>query len=103
MIGVVTRYGHSVHGDDFKRLTLNLQVQIAIRGCVHDAPELALTRSELDLRLHRAVHREHLVRRVRLPTTYVRIEFNALLEIARLRVIRDGTATDYQDALAQAG
>jgi len=31
------------HGNDFKRLPLKLQVKIAIRGGVHNAPELALT------------------------------------------------------------
>src|ERR1700694_2654939 len=103
MIWVVMGDGLAIHGDDFKALTLKLQVHVAIRGSVYEAPELALTRSDFNLRPHGPVHRHDLVWRLWFCATNVRTEFNALLQSGRLRVVRNGTATHSQDALRQAG
>src|SRR5713101_2602936 len=52
MFRVVQGDGHSVHGNDFKCLLLKLQVYVAIGRSVHDAPKLAFTRSDFNLRPH---------------------------------------------------
>src|SRR5438132_6166711 len=94
MIGVVQRERHSVHGHDFERLTLKLQIQITIRGSIHETPELALARSDFNLRPHGTIHRKDLFWLLWLPTTHVRTEFNALLQLGRLRIVRNGASAD---------
>src|ERR1700730_5490746 len=103
MIGVVLGDGHPVHGDNFNRLPLQLQVHVAIRGSIHETPELALTWSVFNWRPHGPVHRKALFGCLWLPATNRRREGNALLQIGRLRVTRNGTATHNQDALRQTG
>src|SRR6267378_2788896 len=103
MMGVVLRDGHPVHGNDFKRLTLKLQVQIAVRGSVHETPELALARSDFNLRPYGPVHRHDFLWRLWLSTTSIRAKINALLQCSRVTVVRNRTATHNQDAFRQAG
>src|SRR6267378_1525463 len=103
MIGIVTCDGRAIHGDDFKHLTLKLQVHVAIRGGVHNAPELAFTRSDFNLWPHGSVHREDLFWSLWLRNTSIRTEFNAAFQIGRLRIVLNGTATNYQDAFWQTG
>src|SRR5260370_37831692 len=103
MIGVMLRDGHPVHCNDFKRLPLKLKVEIAIRGSIHETPKLALTESDFNLRPHRSVQREDFFWRLWLRTTNIRTEFNAMLQISRLRVVHNGTAAHNQHALRQAG
>src|SRR6267154_24800 len=93
MSRVVQSDGHPVHGNDFKRLTLKLKVEIAIRGSIHQTPKLALTRGDFYLRPHRSVQCEDLFWRLSLRTTNIRTEFNAMLQIGRLRIVHNGTAT----------
>src|SRR5260370_30921816 len=69
MFRVVQGDGHSVHGNDFKCLLLKLQVYVAIGRSVHDAPKLAFTRSDFNLRPHGSVYREDFFRRLRFRTT----------------------------------
>src|SRR6266852_561509 len=103
MIRVVQGDGHPVHGNDFERLILKLKVKIAIRGSIHKTPKLTLTRSDFNLRPHRSVQREDLFWRLWLRATNIRTEFNAMLQVGRLRIVHDGMATHDQDSLRQAG
>src|SRR5260370_39688385 len=103
VIRVVQGDGHPVHGNNFKRLPLNLQVEITVRGSIHETPKLALTRSDFNLRPYGSVQRKDLCWHLWLRTTNIRTEFNAMLQIGRLRIVHNGTATHNQDALRQAG
>src|ERR1700731_1478664 len=94
--------GASVHGHDFKRLTLKLKVEIAIRGSIHNAPKLALTRSDFNLRPHETVQREDLIWFLGLRTTGIRAKVNAMFQISRVRIVDDGTTMRNHDALRQA-
>src|SRR5260370_626200 len=82
---------------------LDLQVEITVRGSIHETPKLALTRSDFNLRPYGSVQRKDLFWRLWLRTTNIRTEFNAMLQIGRLRIVHNGTATHNQDALRQAG
>src|SRR5258708_32684516 len=103
MIRVVTGDGLAIHGDDLKDLSLKFQVHVAIRGSIHKTPELALTRSDFNLRPHGPVHRHDLLWSLWLPTTNIRPEFNALLQIGRPSVVCNRAATHNEDALRQTG
>src|SRR5439155_15024860 len=94
MIGVVPSDRHPVHGHDFERLTLKLQIQITICGSIYEAPELALARSDFNLRPHGTIHCKDLFWLLWLPTTTIRTEFNAPLQLGRLRVVRNGASAD---------
>src|ERR1700732_3488516 len=102
MIRIVLRNGLAIHGDDLKRLSLKLQVHVAVRGSIRDPPELAFPRGNFDLRTHGAVHCHHFVRRLWLAATDLRTEVNAPLQAGRLRVGPNSTAAHKQDALWQA-
>src|SRR5258708_34679701 len=102
VVRVVQGDRHPVHGNDFKRLPLKLQVEVTIRRGIHNTPKLALTRSDFNLRPHRSVYREDLFRYLWLRTANIRTEFNALLQNGRLRVIHNGTAAYNQDAVEHA-
>jgi len=97
MIGVMLRDGLAIHGNDFKRLTLKLKVEIAIRGSIHKTPKLALTRSDFNLRPHGSVHRKDFFWRLGLSAASIRPELNALYQIGRPRAPSNGTATHNQD------
>src|SRR5947208_336444 len=101
MIGVVPRDRHPVHGHDFERLTLKLQIQITICGSIHQTPELALARGDFDLWPHGTIHCKDLFWLLWLPTTNIRTEFHALLQLGRLRVVRKGASADNQNAFWQ--
>ena len=60
-------------------LTLQLQVDVAIRGSVHEPPELALAGSDLNPGPHGTVYRKDFFGSLRLSATIVGIERNALL------------------------
>src|SRR6266480_668797 len=94
MIVVVPRDRHPVHGHDFERLTLKLQIHITICGSIHETPELALARSDFNLRPHGTIHCKDLFWLLWLSTTNIRTEFNALLQLGRLRVVRNGAPAD---------
>src|ERR1700730_12043980 len=99
MIGVMQSEGHPVHGNDLKRPAFNLKVKIAISGRIHKTPKLALARSDFNLRAHGTVQREDFIWRLWLCTTNIRTKINAMLQISRLRIIRNGTAAHNQHAL----
>src|ERR1700730_8923546 len=103
MAGVMLRDGDPVHGNDFKCSTLKLKVEIAIRRSVDKAPKLALTRSDFNFRPYGTVQGEDFFWRLWLRTTDIRTEFNAALQISRLRIVHNGTATHNQHALRQVG
>src|SRR5271156_7011517 len=84
MIAVVTNDRHSVHSHDFKRCTIQLQIQIAIGGSVDETPELALARSDFNLRPQRAVDRIDFFCRLWCLGANIRTDFHALLQISGL-------------------
>ena len=99
VIRIVQGDGHSIHGNDFKRLPFKLQVKVTIRGSIHETPELVLARSDLNLRSHKPVQREDLFWRFWLRTTNIRTEFNAMPQISRLLIVHNGTAAHNQHSL----
>src|SRR5438876_10947759 len=101
MIAVVPLERHTVHGHDFERLTLKLQMQMTICGSIHETTELALARSGFNLRPHGTIHCKNLFWLLWLPTTNIRTDFNALLQLARLRVVRKRASTDNQNPFRQ--
>src|SRR5438445_5517440 len=101
MIGVVPRDRHPVDGHDFERLTLKLQIQITIGGSIHETPELALARSDFNLRPHGTIDCKDLFWLLRFSTTNIRTEFNALLQLGRLRIVRNGASADHQNPFRQ--
>src|SRR4029077_20467085 len=102
VIRVVQGHGHPVHRNDLECLPFEVQVDVAISRSVHKTPELALARSNLYSRPHGPVYRHDLLWRFWLRTTGIRTEFNPMLQIGRLRIVHNGTATHNQDALRQA-
>src|SRR5438132_13182686 len=101
MIGVVPRDRHPVDGHDFERLTLKLQIQITICGSIHETPELSLARSNFNLRPNGAIYCKDLFWLLWLSATHIRTEFNALLQLGRLRVVRNGASADKQNPFRQ--
>src|SRR4029077_16719238 len=101
-VRVVQGNRHSVHGNDFKCLPLKPKVEITICGSIHETPKLALTGSDFNWRPNRSIYCEDFFCRLWLRTTNIRTEFHALLQISRLRIVSDGSATHNQDAFRQA-
>ncbi len=50
-----------------------------------------------------SVHREDFLRRLLLATAHVRTKVNALLQLGRLRVVRNGASADNQNPFRKAG
>jgi len=85
--------GSTIHGDDFKHLTLKLQVHVAIRGGVHNAPELALARVNADRRTNLSVHSENSIWFYLVASARRSLRFDATQEGRGIASVFDGLAT----------
>ena len=95
------RKRHPVKRHHFKFLSINLQVQIAIRGGIHDAPKLPLVRSNLDAWAKCAIHGEDFVDLLRCRPTSLRWNGHQSPEFHCVRIVLNGTAAHNQHALTK--
>src|SRR5882762_184768 len=99
--GVVVREGQSVKRHDLKCLSIQLQVQIAVRGRVYDTPELPLFRGDLDLGANRPVHGKDFLDCLGFSPASLGWNFNIVLELAGILVMLDGAAAHNEYTLTE--
>src|SRR6266403_1507555 len=101
MIGVVMGDGLAIHSDDFKDLTFKFQVHVAIRRSVHEAPELALFRCDLDSWANCPIHGKDFLGCLRFSPTSLRRDFNTVPEFGRIRIMLHGPAAQNDHTLTE--
>src|ERR1700692_4002459 len=101
MFGIVISEWHPVERHDFKCLSIQLQVQIAIRRSVHHTPELPLVGCDLDSRANYSVHRKDFLDSVRFCPASLGWNFNSAHDGYGIWIMLDGAAAYYEHALGE--
>src|SRR5215469_3700052 len=101
MRGIMVSDRHSVQRHNFHRLTVKLQVKIAIGRGIQDAPELAFPDSNGNTGTDCAVDGKDFFRYFNLAATAVRSYFQSFQQRSRLRISRDGLSADNQYLFAK--
>jgi len=77
MVGIMVGNGHAVERNNFQRLIVEVKVHITVRGCIHDPPELPLTRGNRNVRTDSAVHGNDFFRRFGAAAADIRRYFHS--------------------------
>src|SRR2546426_10524598 len=100
-LGFVVGERNAVERHDFKCLSIQLQVQIAVRRGVDHPPELPLLRCDLDSWANGPIHGKDFLGRLRFSLTSLRWDFNLVPESGRIRIMFKGAAAQNDHTLTE--
>src|SRR5713226_7977087 len=100
-LGIVVREWHSVKRHDFKCLSVKLQVQVAVRRGIHDAPELSFFRRDLDSWANCPIHGKNFFDCLRFSSTSLRRDVNLAPEFGCILVMLNRAAAQDNHTLTE--
>src|SRR5580704_17521320 len=101
VLRVVIRERHSVKSYDLQYAAIELQVQIAVRRGVDDAPELALFRRDLDLGAKGSVYGKNLFNRLSFSSATLGWDFNVAHQCGGVGIMLNGASTHHHHPLSK--
>src|SRR5258708_3352639 len=98
---VVISQRHAVQGDDLPGVSIELHVDVAVRGRIHNSPELALAGSNANSGANCAIHGKDLLDFLSFSSTALRRDSNLASELGCIRVMLDGASAQNNHSLRE--
>src|SRR5260370_8399939 len=86
---VVISQRHAVQGDDLPGVSIELHVDVAVRGRIHNSPELALAGSNANSGTNCAIHGKDLLDFLSFSSTPLSRDSNLASDLGSFRVMLD--------------
>src|SRR6516165_3246073 len=98
---VMIRDGHAVQRDNLERLTIKLEIDIAVRRGIHNSPEFSFAGGNRNARANGAVDGKDFLRSLSLSAASARRLFHSFQQGRCLRIVRDSLPSHDHYLLAE--